>query len=73
MKDKKDDVSARPNEKAENKGLFTGIFTERLRWWQVLLGLALVGYLTYGKYQESVQANNPKVIAPKVIAPVPAK
>lgn len=38
------------NEK-ETKG---GFFTGRLAWWQVLLGLLLVGYLVYGKYQESV-------------------
>ena len=31
-----------------------GLFTRRLTWWQVLLGLLLAGYLTYAHYQETV-------------------
>lgn len=38
------------SEKKQSEG---GLFTGRLTWWQILLGLALVGYLLYGKYQET--------------------
>ena len=53
-------------EKKQDDG---GLFTGRLSWWQILMAMALVGYLLYGKYQET-KAN---AQGTPVVAPAPSK
>jgi hypothetical protein len=43
-------------EKSDEKQSGGGLFTGRLTWWQVLLAIAVVGYLLYGKFQETKTA-----------------
>ena len=50
MEDKSKETPERKDSRTEKKGFFTG----RLSWWQVVLGLLLVAFLTFGKYQEMV-------------------
>lgn len=43
----------------------TGFFTQKLYWWQILLGLALVASLTYTKIQDQT-ASTPQLVKTEI-------
>ena len=61
----KKEAAPKSDQPEEKKGLFT----ESLKPWQIILGLLLVAWLTYGKYQEMVAKQAP----PAITTPAPAK
>ena len=58
-----------PAEKKDDKDAKGGLFTGKLTWWQIVIGLAVVGYLLYGKIQES----NEKAAGTSQSAPAQSK
>jgi len=65
MTEEKKDAPASEEKKEEKKGFFT----EGLSTWQIVLVMIFVGYLVYGKYQETKEKGAPQ---PPAVT-VPAK